>query len=103
MQEITLCYLKNSKRTVFFWKGHLLSLHMAKTGFKFFFQLKVTLNLVWHGFRYIFAHNLLTSAKFRTVNFFFGQKIKVYIMMNVPANFHLIWTKSKEMAGGGSM
>ena len=29
--------------------------------------------------------------------------MKVYMMMNVPANFHLIWTKNKEMAGGGSM
>ena len=25
------------------------------------------------------------------------------MMMNVPANFYLIWTKNKEMAGGGSM
>ena len=103
MQELTLCYHKNSKRTVLFWKGHLLSLHMAKTGYKFFFQSKVTVNLVWHGFRHIFADFLLTSAKFQTVKFFFGQKMKVYMMMNVPANFHLILTKNKEMAGGGSM
>ena len=27
--------------------------------------------------------------------------MKVYMMMNVPANFHLIWTKNKEIAGGG--
>ena len=29
--------------------------------------------------------------------------MKVYMMMNVPANFHLIWTKNKEIAGGGLM
>ena len=29
--------------------------------------------------------------------------MKVYMMMNGPANFHLIWSKNKEMAGGGSM
>ena len=92
-----------SKRTVLFWKGHLLSSHIAKTGHKFFFQSKVTVNLVWHGFRYIFADFLLTSAKFRAVKIFFGQKMKVYMMMSVPANLHLIWTKNKEMAGGGSM
>ena len=34
---------------------------------------------------------------------FFGQKMKVYMMMNVPANFHLIWSKNEEMAGGGSL
>ena len=71
MQELTLCYHKNSKRTVLFWKGHLLSLHMAKTGYKFFFQSKVTVNLVWHGFRHIFADFLLMSAKFRTDKIFF--------------------------------
>ena len=103
MQELTLCYLKNSKRTGLFWKGHLLSLHMAKTGCKFFFQSKVTVNLVWHGFWHIFADFLLTSAKFRTVKTFFGQKMKVYMMMNVPANFNLIWTKNKEIAGGELM
>ena len=75
---------------------------MVKTGYKFFFQSKVMVNLVWHGFQHIFADFLLTSAKFWTVKKFFGQKMKVY-MMNVPANFHLIWTKNKEMAGGGSM
>ena len=102
MQELTLCYHKNSKRTVLFWKGNLLSLHMAKTGYKFFFQSKVTVNLVWHGFRHIFADFLLMSAKFRKVKILFGQKMKVYMMINVPANFHLIWTKNKEIAGGGS-
>ena len=76
---------------------------MARTGYKFFFQSKVTVNLVWHGFRHIFVDFLLTSAKFRIVKKFFGQKMKVYIMMNVPANLHLIWTKNKETAGGGLM
>ena len=76
---------------------------MAKTGYKFFFQSKVTVNLVWHGFRHIFADFLLTSAKFRAVKNFFGQKMEVYMIMNVPASFHLIWTKNKEMAGGGLM
>ena len=103
MQELTLCYHKNSERTVLFWRGYLLSLHMAKTGYKFFFQLKVTINLVWHDFRQIFADFLMMSAKFQTVKFFFGQKMKVYMMMNIPANFYLIWTKNKEMAGGASM
>ena len=60
-------------------------------------------NLVWHGFWHIFADFLLMSAKFWTVKIFLGQKMKVYIMMNVPAIFHLIWTKNKEMAGGGSI
>ena len=50
-----------------------------------------------------FADFLLTSAIFRTVKTFFKQKMKVYTMINVPANFHLIWTKNKEMAGGGSI
>ena len=48
---------------------------MAKTGYKFFFQSKVTLNLVWHNFRHIFANFSLTSAKFQTVNFFFGMTL----------------------------
>ena len=75
MQELTLCYHKNSKRTGLFWKEHLLSFHMAKTGYKFFFQSKVTFNLVWHNFRHIFANFLLTSAKFQTVNIFFGMTL----------------------------
>ena len=44
---------------------------MAKTGYKFFFQSKVTVNLVWHAFWHIFADFLLTSAKFWTVKIFF--------------------------------
>ena len=76
---------------------------MAKTGYKFFFQSKVMVNLVWHGFRHIIADFLLTPVKFRTVKIFFAQKMKVYMMMNVPANFHLIWTKNKEMGDGGSI
>ena len=76
---------------------------MAKTRYKFFFQSKITVNLLLHGLGHTFADFLLTSAKFRTVKSFFGKKMKVYMMMNVPATFHLISTKNKEVAGGGLM